>query len=106
MREKHILSGCTVYHLFNGPTLSINYGVDSASKSGLGGKKKRVVVTSKKNGNLKFCPSGVIVTDGLQGGRAILSGVYRWLASKLYKPAQLHTYIFLKCILSKSLVTE
>ena len=55
MREKHLLSVYTVDHL-NGPTLSINYGVDSASKSGLGGKKKRVVMTSKKNGNLKFCP--------------------------------------------------
>lgn len=71
MREKHLLSVYTVDHL-NGPTLSINYGVDSASKSGLGGKKKRVVMTSKKNGNLKFCPSGVIAIDGLQGGLASL----------------------------------
>ena len=71
MREKHLLSVYTVDHP-NGPTLSIKYGVDSASKSGLGGKKKRVVMTSKKNGNLKFCPSGVIAIDGLQGGLASL----------------------------------
>ena len=76
MREKHLLSVYIVDHL-NGPTLSINYGVDSGSKSGLGRKKKRAVMTSKKNGNLKFCPSGVIATDGLQGGFAILFGVYQ-----------------------------
>ena len=34
-------------------------------------------MTSKKNGNFKFCPSGVIATDGLQGGLTILFGVYQ-----------------------------
>lgn len=60
----------------------------------------------KKNRNSKFCPSGVIVADGLEGGLAILSGICRWLASTLCKPAQLHASIFIKYTLPKSLVTE
>lgn len=35
-------------------------------------KRKKSCHDKQKNGNLKFCPSGVIAIDGLQGGLASL----------------------------------
>lgn len=63
MWGKNVSSGYTVHHL-NGPVLSVNYGFDNASKSGLKRKKKIWSGQKEKNAKSKFCSSGVIATDG------------------------------------------